>query len=291
MATTPLVFVLGTGRCGTHTTWKIFESLPRTLSLHEGTGVVRQGPPETVGRKIVLGCMPEVNAYLYHAGNEGVFHRTFDPDPEMMGMLGRSFGERRKLVEWCEKHGVALCLSNPFAYNLATYLHRTYPHAKFIHLVRDGYACVRSWSRRQSTYPDRLPDLDAVGWILAKPVPFASDPFHAVWANFTRVERISWFWAHVNANILDRFATIPEESRRVVRIEDLNAATLPDLLAFCGLPAAFAADALRAHDPSAGPAIEWTDENVARFNAIAGPMMERLGYPVRRAPQSGAWAA
>lgn len=30
----PLVFV-GTGRCGTHMPWKVFESVPGTLSTHE----------------------------------------------------------------------------------------------------------------------------------------------------------------------------------------------------------------------------------------------------------------
>lgn len=281
MAPPPLVFVFGTGRCGTHTTWKVFESLPKTLSLHEGTGTVLHGPENERGKRIVLGCMPEINAFLYHAGNAAVFRRTFDPDPEMTALMDRAFGQRAKLIAWCEQHGLALCLSNPFAFNLINYLNRRYPHARFIHLVRDGYACVRSWSRRQSTYPDYLPDLSSIGWILAKPVPFPSDPIHEVWQRFTRVQRISWFWNHVNANIIERFAEIPEERRRLVRIEDLDASTLPELLGFCGLPQQYAAGSLAAQDASDGPSIEWTPENVARFNAICRPMMQRLGYPLR----------
>ena len=145
MATIPLVFVFGTGRCGTHTMWKLFESLPNTISTHEGNGIVRAGPAELIGQQIAIGEMWEYNAYLYHAADESVFRRTFDPDPEMAALMERSFGVRSKLIGGCEARGLAYCDSNPFAYNFINYLHAKYPHAKFVHLVRDGYACVRSW--------------------------------------------------------------------------------------------------------------------------------------------------
>ncbi len=281
MPSTPLVFVFGTGRCGTHTTWKIFESLPHTLSTHEGGGIVRAGPADLVGKQIALGCMPEFNAYLYHVADEAVFRRTFDPDPEMAALMERSFDKRSKLIEWCAANGLAYCDSNPFAYNFIDYLRRKYPEARFIHLVRDGYACVRSWSRRGSTYPDRLPDLKSLPWILAKPVPFPTEPIHAAWQHFDRVQRISWFWESVNANIMQRFAAIPESHKRLVKIEELDEHTLPDLLAFCGLQGRHAPESLAPSDPSSGWSIEWTPQNVASFNALAGPMMERLGYSLR----------
>ncbi len=281
MSSPPLVFVFGTGRCGTHTTWKVFESLPNTLSTHEGNGIVRAGPAELIGKQIAIGCMPELNAYLYHAADEAVFRRTFDPDPEMAALMERSFDKRSKLIAWCEQQGLAYCDSNPFAYNLIDYLRRKYPEARFIHLVRDGYACVRSWSRRGSTYPDHLPDLNSLPWILAKPVPFPSQSIHAAWQHFDRVQRISWFWESVNANIMQRFAAIPESRKRLVKIEDLDARTLPDLLAFCGLPATYAPGSLAPSDPSNSQAIEWTPENIGKFNVLAGALMTRLGYPLR----------
>ena len=281
MPSTPLVFVFGTGRCGTHTTWKVFESLPNTLSTHEGVGTLRAGPADAIDKRIAIGCMLEFNGYLYHGADDAVFSRTFDPDPEMWALMERAFDKRSKLIEWCDRNGLAYCDSNPFGYNLIDYLRRKYPRAKFIHLVRDGYACVSSWWRRGSTYPDRLADLGMLPWLLAKPVPFASDPIHAAWQRFDRVQRISWFWEYVNANIMQRFAAIPDSYKRLVKIEALDARTLPDLLAFCGLPATFTAESLAPGDPSSGPAIEWSPENVGKFNDLAGAMMARLAYPLR----------
>ena len=281
MPTTPLVFVFGTGRCGTHTLWKLFESLPNTLSTHEGNGTIRAGPAEVIGKPIKMGEMWECNAFLYHAANEVVFRRTFAPDQEMAALMERSFGNRSKLIEWCAAQGLAYCDANPFAYNFIDYLQRKYPHAKFIHLVRDGYACVQSWFRRESTYPDHLPDLRNITWMLAKPVPFASEPVHAAWHTLDRLQRISWFWSSVNANIIERFARIPSTNRLLVRIEDLTQETLPPVLSFCGLPQSYAPEALAPDNASSGPTVEWTQDNVRKFNELAGPMMRSLGYALR----------
>jgi hypothetical protein len=281
MATTPLVFVFGTGRCGTHTLWKLFESLPNTLSTHEGNGTIRAGPAELIGKQITMGEMWEYHAFLYHAANEVVFRRTFAPDQEIAALMERSFGNRSKLIEWCAAQGLAYCDANPFAYNFIDYLQRKYPHAKFIHLVRDGYACVRSWFRRETTYPDHLPDLRRITWMLAKPVPFASEPVHAAWQTFDRVQRISWFWSSVNANIIERFTRIPVANRSLLRIEDLSKETTPSILSFCGLSQNYAPEALAPDNASSGPTVEWTQDNVRKFNDLAGPMMRSLGYALR----------
>jgi len=279
----PVVFVVGTGRCGTHTLWKLFESVPNTLSMHEGTGTVRHGPASFVGQRFALGSMPELNGYLYHYGGEAAFARTFAPDPAMAALLDGCFAGRASAIAWCATHGIAYCDANPFGFNFINYLHGRFPYAKFIHLVRDGYACVRSWSRRDaSTYPDEVPRTPlAISWLLAKPLPFPSDPAHAQWNRYDRVQKISWFWNIVNANIAQRLERVPPENRRVVRIEEVTEASVPDLLDFCGLSRHFAPEALAPDDPSEGSAIEWTPDNVRKFNAIAAATMEKLGYPIR----------
>ena len=281
-ARAPLVFIVGTGRCGTHTLWKVFESVPNTLSTHEGVGTLRSGPPSFVGKRMNLGCMPEFNAYLYHGGREDTLRRTFDPDPEMLGLMQSCFAGRARAVAWCGANGLAYCDANAFGFNFINYVHAAFPRAKFIHLVRDGYACVRSWSRRvPSTYPDGLPTAPAILWMLAKPTPFASDPVHGTWSRFDRVQKISWFWNTVNLNIAERLARIPEGLKRVVKIEDVKEDTLPGILEFCGLPQQYSREALAPDDATSGPAIEWTPENVAKFNALAAPMMAKLGYELR----------
>jgi hypothetical protein len=277
----PMVFVFGTGRCGTHTLWRVFEALPNTLSTHEGMGQVRSGPAAMIGTKVGLGCMPELNAYLYHYADEDTFRRTFAPDPEMTRFMDSCFEGRAKSIAWCKAHGIAYCDANPFAFNFIGYLQARYPDARFIHLVRDGYACVRSWSRRDSTYPDTVPAPASVSWLLAKPVPFPSDPAHPLWPHYDRVQRISWFWNAVNANIAERFERIPAQNRRVLKIEEVTEATLPGILDFCGLPREFDAASLAPDHASSGSSIEWMPDNVDKFNAVAAPMMERFGYALR----------
>jgi hypothetical protein len=282
MAARPVVFVFGTGRCGTHSLWKLFESVPGALSTHEGAGVIRHGPADSLGKRIALGPILELNAYLYHAATEEVFRRTFDPIPALQALLDGCWHDRARLMEWCEANGLAYCDANPFAFNLIDYLRIRYPSAKFIHLVRDGYACVRSWARRVgSTYPDDVVSRASISWTLAKPIPLPSDPAHAAWSSFDRVQRISWFWHHVNANIAERFARVPSAQRMTIRIEDFDATTAARLLEFCELPDTYDPAALGASDPSSGPSIEWTPEAIGRFNAIAGATMAGFGYALR----------
>jgi hypothetical protein len=281
-AKVPLVFVVGTGRCGTHSLWKLFESVPNTISTHEGFGTVRAGPTSSLGKRMNMGCMLEFNAYLYHAAPDSLMQRTFDLDAEARALMDDSFAGRAKVIAACEANGLAYCDANAFGFNFINYVHAAYPRAKFIHLVRDGYACVRSWSRRDpSTYPDGLPTAPAISWLLAKPVPLPSDPAHAAWSGFDRVQKISWFWSTVNANIAERLARIPDANKRLLKIEDVTEETVPGILDFCGLPRQYSRDALAPDDPSSGPAIEWTPENVAKFNALAAPMMAKLEYELR----------
>jgi sulfotransferase family protein len=278
----PLVFVVGSGRCGTHTLWRVFESLPDTVSTHEGNGTLRYGPADVRGKRLALGFMPELNAYLYHYAGEAVFQRTFALDEAMIAFMDRCFAGRANLIAWCRTNGIAYCDANPFGFNFISYIHRKFPTAKFVHLVRDGYDCVRSWSRRDlTTYPDGLPDATLVSWLLAKPMPLPGDSMHALWPALDRTERISWFWNTVNANIARRLEPVPDANKRVVKIEELDAASLPALLEFCGLPTDFRSEALAPDNTTDGPAIEWTPENRRKFEALAAPMMRALGYPLR----------
>jgi len=112
-------------------------------------------------------------------------------------------------------------------------------------------------------------------------VPFASEPVHAAWPTLDRLQRISWFWSSVNANIIERFARIPAANRLLVRIEDLTQDTMPPVLSFCGLPQNYAPEALAPDNASSGPTVEWTSDNVRKFNELAGFMMVSLGYALR----------
>lgn len=278
-----MVFVVGTGRCGTQTLWKLFDSLPDTFSTHEGRGVAHARRTSPLRRRVALGSMLELNHYLYHQGTEADFARTFAPDPAMRALMDRCFAERAHAVSWCAKRGLAYCDANPFGYNFINYLHERYPRARFVHLVRDGYACVGSWFRReQTTYPDEVPrELSAIAWILAKPKPFPGDPAHAQWDRFDRLQKISWFWSTVNANIALRLERIPAANRLTLPIEGLDQAKARRLLDFCELPGRLAGKSLAPVEKSEGSRLDWTAANLAKFNAIAAPMMETLGYAVR----------
>ena len=133
----PLVVVVGTGRCGTHTLWKIFESVPNTLSTHEGIGTLRSGPAPFVGRRMNLGCMLEFNAYLYHGAREEYMQRTFGLDAQMLALMNGCFASRTSRSRGAKRMH-RLLRREAFGFNFINYLHAVFPRARFVHLVRDG---------------------------------------------------------------------------------------------------------------------------------------------------------
>jgi hypothetical protein len=169
------------------------------------------------------------------------------------------------------------------------------PTAKFVHLVRDGRKVAGSYFRKlgDECYDDRsnaalqahydgtapAPPPEKKYWW---PLPRQGDPAAAAFRAYDQFERIAWHWAEINRVILDELARLPATRQMFVTLEDLHASPsdvrgLYDFLNLRYRDEAFAVFG-RPHNVNR-PEDRLLDESErAKFEAIAGVMMRRLGY-------------
>jgi hypothetical protein len=176
-----------------------------------------------------------------------------------------------------------------------------FPEARFVHLVRDGRKVAGSYFRKlaDECYDDRstailqahyddparnpAPPPEKKYWW---PVPRSTDALSAPFRAFDQFERIAWHWAQINQVALDELARLPAQRTLFVRLEDLcvREDVCAALYAFLDLPyrrenfAAFA----RPHNVNRPQDRLLDADQRARFEALAGAMMTRLGYGDRR---------
>ena len=174
------------------------------------------------------------------------------------------------------------------------------PQAKFVHLVRDGRKVAGSYFRKlgDECYDDRstrilqahydnpvhtpAPPPEKRYWW---PVPRKIDPMARAFRAFNQFERICWHWAEVNRVIIESLTTLAPDRHIFIRLEDLR--TSPDtaraLYGFLNLPyrdADFSAFE-KPHNVNTPQDRLLDARERATFDAIAGAMMQRLGYAER----------
>jgi hypothetical protein len=171
------------------------------------------------------------------------------------------------------------------------------PEAKFVHLVRDGRKVAGSYFRKlgdecyddhstqimQAHYDDPAhvpaPPPEKKYWW---PVPRRSDPLAAAFRGFDQFERIAWHWAEVNRVIIEALTALPPERHIFIRLEELRgspdtARALYDFLNLSYRDVNFSVFE-KPHNVNK-PEDRLLDAGErARFDAVATPMMQRLGY-------------
>jgi hypothetical protein len=173
-----------------------------------------------------------------------------------------------------------------------------FPDARFVHLVRDGRKVASSYFHKlgDETYDDRsnaalqawhdgvgpLPPPEKPYWW---PVPRRGDADAQAFRRFDQFQRICWHWAEINRVALAELAALPQDRTLFARLEDLTASPslVRELYAFLGLPfrgSDFAVFA-RPHNVNRPEDRLLDARQTAQFEAIAGAMMERLGYAGR----------
>lgn len=172
-----------------------------------------------------------------------------------------------------------------------------FPHAKFVHLVRDGRKVASSYFHKLGAecYDDRSTGLlrayiDDPSRILAPPPekkywwpqPVAGMPFAEEFHRFDQFQRIVWHWCEINRVILQSLSRLDSRRWRTIRLEDLR--QTPDapraLYDFLNLPyrgeniAMFA----KPHNVNRPQDTLLDATQRGQFEIIAGGMMEQLGY-------------
>ena len=213
-------------------------------------------------------------------------------------------GEARRLVD--ETFGAAVTYaqgthwgdsSNKLSWLIPDLAER-FPDARFVHLVRDGRKVASSYFHKlcSECYDDgsnavmqahydgtaAAPPPEKKYWW---PVPRRTAPDAADFRGFDQFQRIAWHWAEVNRVAVEALAQLPRERTLFVRLEDLVATPdlVVDLYQFLGIKpetgdfAAFT----RPHNVNKPEDKLLDDTQRAQFSAIAGTMMDQLGYAGR----------
>lgn len=287
-----ILFVLGTGRCGTYTLAKILSTIRSVVVVHEGKDYF-SAVQRDVGDAMAL------NIYLnfYSANYLKDWRETFEPQGKAREIMDRVFEKRDALIKECDDKGLHYCEVNRMFYNYTNYIRQRYPRAKFVHMTRNGYNCVRSWLPREGAYPDgfdaraaiheRPFDTDdynqreLVNYILEKPLPRVDAGLQDAWRTKGRLEKISWFWAFVNRNIFSRLQLFQPDAGRRFRLEDLDQRSVRQLLDFAGIDEACDPAAFGKHDQTPRALdFQWDQASRSLFNFYAADVMQLLDYPV-----------
>jgi hypothetical protein len=174
------------------------------------------------------------------------------------------------------------------------------PQAKFVHLVRDGRKVAGSYFRKlaEECYDDGstailqaffddpatnpAPPPEKKYWW---PLPKKSDSGAEEFRRFNQFERIAWHWAEINRVIATSFAGLPQSRKHFVRLENLqnSAQEVRTLLEFLNLPYRDEAASMfaRPHNVNRPEDRLLDADQAARFQRIAGAMMDELGYSGR----------
>lgn len=171
------------------------------------------------------------------------------------------------------------------------------PEAKFVHLARDGRKVAGSYFRKLSDecYDDRStrilqahyddpahapsPPPEKKYWW---PVPRRSDVAARAFRSYSQFERICWHWAEINRVIIESLAALPRRHHIFVRLEELRSSRLEvqRLYDFLNLPYRDEKCSLfdKPHNVNRPEDRLLDAREREQFDAIAGSMMQRLGY-------------
>ena len=260
MNNTNLVFILGSGRCGTKALVKMLAGTPDLEAHHEYVRYYYQK-----------------EAVLYFEGmisyEDMCVRLASIYDGATYYSEAKTFLDSSHKLVWC-----------------ADVLQKTYPKAKYVHLIRDGRKVASSFYNKLNIHQDKATKefreyKASKKWETYNlPMPPPSEKYWWPTTEYnTRWERICWYWATMN-DIIERFVVKSDSESIQIRLEDLttNINELKRFLDFVEVP--FRAsywDALQRPDHVYVP-INYSLSSWQRdkFNEIATSTMERLGYNI-----------
>lgn len=195
------VFVVGTGRSGTHFLARLFRLSPAIASFHETT--------------------------LDNAADSfSTYVKWYDLNID----LGSLYDHRHRLIAACAENGWLYLESNAYASFFITAFYNRH-RAKFIHLHREPRQVVNSYFRKGWYQNDIVRnDLSRIAGYqygmlkvnhALRVVPQEPETF-ARWQNLTRIGKISWLWNEWNKRILQQLAEIPPEQFMSVELDTLD---------------------------------------------------------------------
>jgi hypothetical protein len=252
------VFVLSTGRTGTLTLARVFALSKDYLVFHEPS-------PKLYGLSKLC--------YIK------------SPQEHFLDVFGEAFiAAREFLLNLSAELGKNYIETSPQTTFLARAIHKVLPDAKFIHVVRDPRAVVRSMMRRK-WYGGNPYDKFRIS-------PESGQPYHDKWYEMKIFEKNIWLWAETNRWIMDFTSTLPDEKKLFVKAEEIFLAkedALKRLFEFIDSPQPSKKKILKIirkklNQQLAGDfpdSMLWTFEMNDHLNKIANPTASELGYTLQ----------
>jgi len=219
-----MIFVFGTGRCGTVSLSKFFQKNTNFTAFHEGLGIVD-------GKPVDLGVMTELNKHIYYTKRTTkAYHNSIICSGKTLNIMKSLFHDREQIFS---KINGPIIDINPYEYSFINYIYKLYPSAKFVHIVRSGREVVTSYLGRRFTYPNNISENKYSGFAAGKPRPLSDDPWFSKWDALSRLDKTCWFWNYVNKDIKKRLSFLPKENVLNIKFEDLIHKPICDI--FSGL--------------------------------------------------------
>lgn len=259
-------FAIGTGRCGTLFLYQLFEREPQVASSHE-----RNPDNETFHRYCKWHDLP-----VDHEGFLATKAQEIESD---LSAHAYSFE------------------ASPYLSLSVKELHERFG-AKFVLLVRRPDRVVTSFVHKgfyrrpyavrdvslATGYQDQSPE--RLHTFFARIAPRGE--FFRTWNDMTPVGKVAWFWRAWNERTLELLAGLPEDSYRVVRIEDFDYAKYLEIGRFLGCdPQVTAAefDALSESKPHAfwrkRNVDQWSEQEIREFENQVGELARHFDYEYR----------
>ena len=260
MNNTNLVFILGSGRCGTKALVKMLAGTPDLEAHHEYVRYYYQKEAVLYFEELI--SYEEMQNKLKSIYDGAVYYSE-----------AKTFLDSSHKLVWC-----------------ADVLQETYPNAKYVHLLRDGRKVASSFYNKLNIHPDKASKefrefKASVKWETYNlPMPPPSEKYWWPATEYSnRWQRICWYWAVMNEMIDELIYKSDSESIQT-KLEDLttNKNELKMLLDFIEVPFRESYwDALQKPDHVYVPInYSLTDLQREQFNEIAAPTMEKFGYNI-----------
>jgi hypothetical protein len=258
-------FIASSGRSGTAMLHKALSAKPGVEMHHEYAVQITQ--PLAVKRYLGLIDDMQTQSVLREVFGAAVHHSP-----------ARHWGDSSNKLSWLVPDLAALL-----------------PDARFVHLVRDGRKVASSYLHKlgdenydESSNAAMQAHYDGEGSVPPPekkywwPVPRRDSPAAAAFRGFDQFQRIAWHWAEVNRVAQEALSALPADRTLFVRLEDLreSPALVRQLYDFLDLSFAHGDFAVfaRPHNVNRPEDRMLDAAQRAQFDAIAGDMMDRLGY-------------
>jgi hypothetical protein len=259
-------FAIGTGRCGTLFLYQLMDKEAEVASSHE-----RNPDNETFHR----------------------FCKWHDLPVDHEGFLAT---KEKEIVADLEGHAYSFEAS-PYLSISVRELHERFG-ARFVVLMRRPDRVVTSFVHKgfyrrpyhvgdvnlATGYQDQSPE--KVHTFFARIAPRGD--FFRTWNEMTPVGKVAWYWRAWNDRTLELLSGLPEDSYRVVRIEDFDYPKYQELAGFLGYRSSVTQadfDALKDSKPHAfwrkRNVDQWSAREVEEFESQVGELAQRFDYEYR----------